>query len=188
MSTSVPLIVSRDFLLALIVLAAATHMITTAQSAQPPSNESSTTPQSTNQSPANQSASQPQDPAAVLFTTDVGLVLHAVKPASAADYELAIVALKEALGKAEDVETQQLARAWRIYKASEADAKSSVIYVHLVDPTKPDIDYRPSLWLDKLLAGAPADLLAKYRDAFAAPPAKLSLTEVKKPLTEIKKH
>lgn len=117
----------------------------------------------------------------MFFTTEAGMVLHAVKAGSAADYELAILALKEALAKAEDPETQTLARGWRIYKAAEGDAKSSVIYIHLLDPAVPGVDYRPSLWLDKLLAGAPADLLTKYRDAFAVPPTKLSLTELKKP-------
>jgi hypothetical protein len=42
------------------------------------------------------------------------------------------------------------------------------------------VDYRPSLWLDKLLDGAPPDLLSKYRDTFATPPTKLSLTPLRK--------
>jgi hypothetical protein len=103
-----------------------------------------------------------------------------VKAAGAADYEVAVLALKEGLAKAEDADTQKLAAAWRIYKATEADAKSSVIYVHLIDPVVPGVDYRPSLWLDRLLDGAPAEMLTKYRDAFAVPPTKLSLTELKK--------
>jgi hypothetical protein len=173
--------VFRDLFLAFIVLGAATAVASPARSAQqPPRNESAGTPGPSNQSPTNESAPQPQDPAAVLFTTDSGMVLHAVKANSAADYESAILALREALAKAEDAETQKLASAWRIYKATEADAKSSVIYVHWLEPVIPGVDYRPSLWLDKLLAGAPSDLLAKYRDAFAAPPTKLSLSEVKK--------
>lgn len=108
------------------------------------------------------------------------MVLHAVKPDSVADYEAAILALKDALTRAGDPETQKVASGWRIYKATEADAKSSVIYVHLLDPAVPGADYRPSLWLDRLLAGAPADMLAKYREAFATPPTKLSLTELGK--------
>ena len=108
-------------------------------------------------------------------------MLHAVKPGSTADYEQAILALKEALAKAEDADTQKLAAGWRIYKAAETDAKSSVIYVHVLDPAIAGVDYRPSLWLDKLLSGAPGELLTKYRDAFATPPTKLSLTEVRKP-------
>jgi hypothetical protein len=174
--------VFRDLLFALIVVALATHAVSLAQPPQQPSgNESAARPSPSNQSPGNQSAPQPQDPAAVVFTTDVGMVLHAVKPASATDYELAVIALKEALATADDEDTQKLAGAWRIYKATETDAKSSVIYVHVLDPVVPGLDYRPSLWLDKLLNGAPAELLSKYRDAFAAPPTKLSLTAVQKP-------
>jgi hypothetical protein len=116
-----------------------------------------------------------------VFNTDAGMVLHAIKPGSVPDYELAILTLKEALTKAGDAETQKLASGWRIFKATEPDAKSNVIYVHVLDPAVPGVDYRPSLWLDKLLAGAPAEVLAKYRDAFAVPPTKLSLTEVRKP-------
>jgi hypothetical protein len=184
--------VPRTFLAVLLVTIGVARLTSGSASQAPtnqsPTNQSPAPERSGNQSAVNQSAPQPQDPAAVLFTTNTGLVLHAVKPASVNDYELAIVALREGLAKAEDAETQQLARAWRIYKASEADAKSSVIYVHVIDPVVPGVDYRPSLWLDKVLAGAPADLLAKYRDAFATPPAKLSLTELTKAMTEVKKQ
>jgi hypothetical protein len=144
---------------------------------QPPSNQSPS-----NQSPSNESPSgpQPQDPAAVVFTTTAGLVLHAVKAGSTADYEAAMLMLQEALAKDADPETQKVAAGWRIYKAAEPDAKASVIYVHLLDPAVAGVDYRPSLWLDKLLAGVPPDVLTKYRDAFAVPPTKLSLTELRK--------
>ena len=172
--TSVPLNVFRDLFSAFLVIAAVAHAAGRGVPQQGQGNESPA-----NQSPGNQSPAS-QDPAAILFTTGTGMVLHAIKPASAADYEAAMLALKDALAKADDAETRTLATGWRIFKATEADAKSSVIYVHWLDPAVPGVDYRPSLWLDKLLAGAPADLLAKYRDAFAVPPTKLSLTEVTK--------
>ena len=117
----------------------------------------------------------------MVFDTAAGMVLHPVKAANTEAYEAAIVALKEALTSSEEPETQQLTRAWRVYKAAEPDAKGSVIYVHWIDPVLAGVDYRASLWLDKLLAGAPAELLEKYRDAFAAPPTKLSLTEITPP-------
>lgn len=173
--TSVPLNVFRDLFSAVLVLAAVAQAAGTSGTQQPPTNESPT-----NQSPGNASPAASQDPAAVFFATDTGMVLHAVKPGSVVDYEAAMLALKDALTLADDGETRKLAAGWRIFKAAEPDAKSSVIYVHWIDPAFAGIDYRPSLWLDKLLAGAPADLLAKYRDAFAVPPTKLSLTELKK--------
>ena len=167
--TSVPPIVSR--LLLPVFLSSLVAVSAAGGSFQQPGNAS----------PTNQSQSAPQDPAAIVFTSQTGMVLHAVKPGSVADYEAAMMALKEALSAAADEETKKLASGWRIYRASEADAKASVIFVHWLDPALAGVDYRPSLWLDKLLAGAPADLLTKYRDAFAAAPTKLSLTEVTKP-------
>ncbi|MGQ0734080.1 MAG: hypothetical protein ACT4QD_10525 [Acidobacteriota bacterium] len=119
----------------------------------------------------------PADPAAVTFSTDVGLLLVAVKPDKVADYEAAVVGLQEVLSKAEDETARRVASGWRVYKAADGDTKANVLYVHVLQPTVPDADYRPSLWLDKLMAGAPAELLAKYRDAFALPPSKLSLSE-----------
>jgi hypothetical protein len=163
---------SRDLLTSLIVIGAFAQAA--GVGTPPPQTPGNQTAASTNTSTPG-----PTDPAAVVFTTEAGMVLHAVKPGSAADYEAAILALQEALGKADDPETRSLATAWRVYKASEADAKSSVIYVHLLQPAVAGVDYRPSLWLDKLLAGAPGDMLAKYRDAFAVPPTKLSLTALK---------
>jgi hypothetical protein len=133
------------------------------------------------QTPTNASPASPAptalDPAVVTFATDLGLILVTVKPDKVADYEAAIVALQTALSKSEDDAVRTLASGWRVYKATELDAKASPIYVHMLQPVVPDADYRPSMWLDKLLEGAPADLLAKYRDAFAAPPSKLPLVE-----------
>ena len=44
-------------------------------------------------------------------------------------------------------------------------------------PTVPNFDYRPSLLLDELVKDLAPDVLAKYQDAFAAPPTKLNLVE-----------
>jgi hypothetical protein len=150
------------FLLVSVFLAAA--------SAQTP-----TPPQPTgNTSPATPSPGA--DPAAATFTTEQGLLLVAVKPDKVADYEAAIVALQDALSKSDDEDVRKLAAGWKVFKA-DVDAKANPLYVHVLQPVVAGADYRPSLWLDKLLAGAPADLLAKYRDAFAMPPTKLPLTK-----------
>lgn len=117
------------------------------------------------------------DPAAATFATPVGLLLVAVKPDKTADYEAVIVALQAALQKSDDPVRRTMAQGWRVYKASETDAKRNALYVHALAPATPGADYRPSLLLDELLQGAPPDLLVKYRDTFAAPPTRLSLTE-----------
>jgi hypothetical protein len=154
------------------------------QSAVPPS------PSPANQSPGNATPPTPQnatpstavaaavssDPATVNFTTNVGLLMVPVVPAKAADYEAVIVALQDAFAKATDEDVRTLANGWRVFKAA-TDPKGPALYVHLFYPVVPDADYRPSLWLDRLLAGAPAEMLAKYRDAIAGAPSKLGMTE-----------
>ena len=117
------------------------------------------------------------DPASATFSTEQGLLLVAVKPDKVADYEAVIVALQDALAQSKDEDVRKLAAGWRVYKASDLDAKANAIYVHVLQPVVAGADYRPSLWLDKLLSGAPAELLAKYRDAFAAPPTRLPLVK-----------
>jgi hypothetical protein len=130
-----------------------------------------------NNTSANATPVAAADPAAVVFTTGAGLVLHAIKPGSTAAYENAIVALQDALSKSTDPQIRAIAAGWRVYRVTELDAKANPLYVHLLQPATPGVDYRPSLWLDKLLAGAPAELIAKYRNAFAVPPSKLPLVE-----------
>lgn len=118
------------------------------------------------------------DPATATFTTDVGLLLVSVKPDKAADYEAAITALQGALSSATDAARRPQAQGWRVFRASEPDAKGNVLYVHAILPTVPGADYRPSILLDELLRDAPVELLAKYKEALAAAPTRLSLTEL----------
>jgi hypothetical protein len=135
------------------------------------------TPPPTQPTPPAQPAPAP-DPAAVQFTTDVGLLLVAVKPDRARDYEGAILALQGGFQKSSDPARREMANGWRVFKAAETDAKNNVLYVHVLFPTAKGADYRPSLLLEELLAGAPPELMTRYRDALAGPPSKLSLTQL----------
>lgn len=130
-----------------------------------------------NASPAAPPAPAAVDPAAVTFSTDIGLLLVTIKPDKVADYEATLTALQEVLAKDSDPARRAMSRGWRVYKAAEGDAKGNIVYVHALLPAVAGADYRPSILLDKLLEQVPADLLTKYRDAFAAAPSKLSLTE-----------
>lgn len=118
------------------------------------------------------------DPAAAVFATDVGLLLVTVKADRTADYERALQALQAALASATDPARRQVAQGWRVYRAAEADAKGNALYVHALVPAVAGFDYRPSQLLDELLADAPTDLLARYAEALAGPPTRLSLTEL----------
>ena len=123
-------------------------------------------------------APAPLDPATATFTSDAGVLVVSVKPDKTADYEDAIRALQEALSHATDDRHREIAKGWRVFKATDLDAKANAVYVHLLQPAVKSVDYRISILLDELLSGASAELLAKYRDAIAAPPSKLGLTEL----------
>jgi hypothetical protein len=120
----------------------------------------------------------PVDPAVATFSTSTGLLLVAVKADKTADYEAVMTALQSALAASTDPARRSLAQGWRVFKAAEADAKGNVLYVHALFPAVAGADYRPSLLLDQLLAEPPAELLAKYKEALAGPPTRLSLTEL----------
>jgi hypothetical protein len=135
----------------------------------------------------NQSGNQPSsatvqptatDPATIMFSTAIGLIVVPVHAGKTADYEAVIVALQDALSKAEDAETRTMAAGWRVFRSADTDAKSNALYIHVLAPAVAGVDYRPSQWLDKLLGGAPPELLTKYRDAFAGAPSKLGLVEL----------
>jgi hypothetical protein len=130
-----------------------------------------------NSSPASPVVQPSPDPASTHFSTDAGLVLVTIKPTALADYELAIRTLQDAMSKSPDAIKSTAAKGWRVFKATENDAKGNHLYVHVMLPAVQGFDYRPSLLLDELVKELAPDLLSKYQDAFAVPPVRLNLTE-----------
>ena len=115
------------------------------------------------------------DPARLIFPAGTsGLVLVLVKADRVADYEAVIAALQKALASA-PAEARARAGGWQVFKAQEPDAKGNAVYVHWIPSPSPDVDYRPSSVLDLLVAALPEAAVVQYRDALAAPPARLSL-------------
>lgn len=143
-----------------------------ASSTPPPSPQPATTQAAP---PPTAPAATVADPAKLVFPIDsAGLVLVAVKPDRTADYEAMIHALHDALA-AGDAAARRIGEGWRVYKATDADAKGNALYVHIVATPLADADYRPSIVLSGLAREVPADLLVKYRDAFAGAVTRLSL-------------
>lgn len=131
------------------------------------------------QTPALPATAKPvPDPATSAFVGEAGLILVAIKPAAVADYELVIRTLQEALFKDADAARKAATKGWRVFKATEVDAKGNAIFIHVMLPAVPAFDYRPSLLVDALVKDLAPDLLSKYQEAFAAPPSKLDLTEL----------
>ncbi len=114
----------------------------------------------------------------MLVSTASAVLLVPVKAALAADYEAALTLLQGAFASSDDQQARQVAAGWKVMKAQEADSKGNVVYLHMLQPAMAGIDYRPSMWMDRLVQDLPIDMLDKYRDALAGPASLLSLTDV----------
>jgi hypothetical protein len=164
------------FLLSLLTLAQAAAPPPPAPPKPAPQNAAPAAPQTV--SPAPPTVQPSPDPASAHFSAAAGLLLVAIKPAAAADYEEVIRALQEALAKDTDATRVAAAKGWQVYKAVETDAKGNVLYIHVMLPAVAGFDYRPSLLLDQLVDDLAPELLSKYQEAFAMPPSRLNLTEL----------
>ena len=108
------------------------------------------------------------DPAAATFTSDAGLLVVSVKPDKTADYEEAIRALQDALAKASGEKHREIAKGWRVFKATDLDAKANAVYVHLLQPAVKGVDYDPVKILSEAFPTEVNALYEKLKGAYAA--------------------
>jgi hypothetical protein len=114
------------------------------------------------------------------FTTPAGLIINAVRPERAADFEKVVGYLQEALAASANATVRAQAQGWRVLKASEPGPNGAVLYVFLFDPTVAGADYG----LGRILAEAFPDqtklqeIWKLYTDSLASGGSLLSLTPV----------
>jgi len=87
-------------------------------------------------------AQAPAAPSQFVFPGDAGLILNFVKADKAADFEMVLGKLKEALAKSEKPERKAQAAGWKVFKASEPGPASAVIYVFFMDPVAKGAEYK----------------------------------------------
>jgi len=89
-----------------------------------------------------------------------------IKPDKTADYEAVVKKLREAVQKTDKPELKQQAAGWKIYKSEGPGPNNSALYVHVIDPAVPKVDYSTM----QILYGAyPAEAQAifnQYKEAF----------------------
>jgi hypothetical protein len=87
----------------------------------------------------------PTVPATVLpsrrFTSPSGMIVSAVRPERAVDFEMVMGYLEDALAKTTDPTLRAQAQGWQILKATEPGPNSTVLYVFVIDPTVAGADY-----------------------------------------------
>jgi hypothetical protein len=106
----------------------------------------------------------PALPADYTFPSGAGLLFFYVKPAKAADFELVLGRVKEALLKAEDPARKQQALNWKIYKSSEP-VTDATIFVFAFDPALTTGNYDPLLLLAEVLPTEQQPLYDRLKDA-----------------------
>lgn len=131
------------------------------------------------QSPA-QTASQttPSATPPRVFASDAGLVLNFVKPDKAADFELVMNKLREALQKSDNPDRRQQGQSWKIYRAVEPGAGGNVLFVFVIDPPVKNADYTVSTILAEAFPAEVQDLYRKFAEAYASGQNIVNLTTV----------
>ena len=155
--------------LALGVMMVGTAQVARAQTPSPaqpqqPATQQPATPPATPPAGGAQAApaAQAENPT---FSAPAGLLLVQIKPDKTADYEAMITKLKDALSKSEKPERKAMAKAWRVYKASEP-AQNNTLYVHVIDSTAPGDYTNPLRIISEVFPTEVQDIYTKVKEGF----------------------
>lgn len=99
------------------------------------------------------------------FSAPAGLLLVQIKPDKTADYEAMVTKLKESLAKSEKPERKAMAKAWKVYKASEP-AAGNTLYVHVIDATAPGDYTNPLRIISEVFPTEVQDIYTKVKEGF----------------------
>jgi hypothetical protein len=123
------------------------------------------------QNPAAQAPAAPAQPAKspYIFASDAALILNFIKADKAADFEMVVGKLKEALAKSEEPERKQQAASWRFFKVSEPGPNGSTIYISLMEPAVKGADYSVVNVLNEAFPTEIQALYKTYSEAFGTP-------------------
>jgi hypothetical protein len=125
-------------------------------------------------------AAAPAAPSQFVFPGDAGLILNFVKADKAADFEMVLGKLKEALAKSEKPERKAQAAGWKVFKATEPGPSGAVIYVFFMDPVAKAAEYKVGDILVEAFGAEGQTLYKTYSEAYGTPAigALLHLTNV----------
>lgn len=113
-----------------------------------------------------------------VFASDAGLVLNFVKPDKAADFELVMSRLREALQKSENPDRRRQGQSWKIYRAVEPGAGGNVLFVFVIDPAVKNADYTVSTILAEAFPAEVQDLYRKFAESYASGQNIVNLTTI----------
>lgn len=76
-----------------------------------------------------------------MFTAPTGLLLMQVRPERVADFEKFLGYVQDALAKSKDPTVRAQARGWRMFRAVEPGPNAQPLYVFIIDPAVPKVEY-----------------------------------------------
>jgi len=114
-----------------------------------------------------------QDPAAAppaplvlpLDGGEVALITILIKPDKAADFELVLSKLKDALNKSDKPERKQQAAGWTVLKATQP-IQGSTVYIMRIDPIVKGQEYDISRLISEVFPVEVKEIYEKYKEAF----------------------
>jgi hypothetical protein len=118
---------------------------------------------------AQQAAPAAAAPNPFVFPGDGGVILNFVKADKAADFEMVLGKVKEALAKSTKPERKAQLNGWKVFKASETRPDGGFIYVFVFDPAQKGGDYSVGNILVEGFGAEGQTLYKTYSDAFGSP-------------------
>jgi len=104
-----------------------------------------------------------------VFPGDGGVILNFVKADKAADFEMVLGKVKEALAKSTKPERKAQLNGWKVFKASETRPDGGLIYVFVFDPAQKGGDYSVGNILVEAFGAEGQMLYDTYSKAFGSP-------------------
>jgi hypothetical protein len=139
---------------------------------------STTTQPPAGQPPAGQppAAAAPAAPAGpkLGFKTPAGLLLVQVKADQTAVFEEMMSKIQTGVATSSDPDTKSQTGTWKYYKAAEPAAGGNIMYIVIIEPAKPNVEYQFLEVLNKTLTDeqkrdpATQEMYKKYAGAIAA--------------------
>ena len=118
---------------------------------------------------------QPTQPA-ISYSGDTGMMFNVIKASSAADFEMVLGKLKEALQKSDNPQRKQQAASWKIFKSSDPPQTmqcpdgtqcQTVMYIFLFENAVKGAEYDPVKILSEAFPTEVNALYDKLKTAYA---------------------
>lgn len=117
-------------------------------------------------------------PPPVTFPGDSAIVLHYIKADKTADFEAAMLKVKESLQKSQLPERKQQAAGWKVVKSPDPAGEGQVLYLWIIDPVVKGADYGLGKILSETFPAEAGEIFGKYAAAYAKGQLKINANVV----------